>query len=51
MGIAILAPSGMLCKATAIAKPTPTMGVAKPTMNVAIPSGKLWMAMEVAVDS
>ena len=49
MGIATLAPSGMLCRAMAMARATPRTGVARPTMKVAIPSGKLWMAIEAAV--
>ena len=35
----------------ATARATPRMGVARPTMKVAMPSGKLWIAIEAAVDN
>ena len=42
-------PSGMLCTAIAMARAIPSWGVARPTMKVAMPSGKLWMAIAAAV--
>ena len=49
--IIILIPSGMLCIAIAMARTIPSSGLATPTMKVAMPSGKLWMAMAAAVCS
>ena len=44
-----IVPSGMLCTAIATARAIPSWGVARPMMKVAIPSGKLWMAIAAAV--
>lgn len=49
MGTATATPSGMLCNAIARATGNATCRSVRPAMNVAKPSGKLWMPMARAV--